>query len=206
MHHADLILKPAEPVHTVHVPDQGLQTLVRHTDDELKFQFPGISQAHLAPLLIHLGERFVQKHKADLGIPVALLHRCLRAELMRYFGQPCAPQCGNCSVCLGEGSAAGEAVNFGGAAVRRQAKPLAEGPMDSGLFERLKKKRAELARRQGVPAFVVFTDATLRQMCIQAPADRAALLQVSGVGEAKARRYGDEMLEVIRAWKEEQGS
>ena len=78
--------------------------------------------------------------------------------------------------------------------------------MDSGLFERLKKKRAELARRQGVPAFVVFTDATLRQMCIQAPADRAALLQVSGVGEAKARRYGDEMLEVIRAWKEEQGS
>ncbi len=132
--------------------------------------------------------------------------RCLRAELMRYFGQPCAPQCGNCSVCLGEGSAAGEAVNFGGAAVRRQAKPLAEGPMDSGLFERLKKKRAELARRQGVPAFVVFTDATLRQMCIQAPAARAALLQVSGVGEAKARRYGDEMLEVIRAWKEEQGS
>ena len=68
MHHADLILGPTEPVHAVHVPDQGLQTLVRHADNELQFQLPGIPQAHLAPLLIHLGERFVQEHKPDLGI------------------------------------------------------------------------------------------------------------------------------------------
>ena len=66
MHHADLILEPPEAVHAVHVPDQGLQPLVRHADNELQFQLPSIPQAHLAPLFIHLGERFVQEHKPDL--------------------------------------------------------------------------------------------------------------------------------------------
>lgn len=130
--------------------------------------------------------------------------RCLRGELLGYFGQKAPAACGNCSVCLGEGSAvrAADAPR----PVRQPAprKAMAEGPVDEDLFQKLRAMRAELARRQGVPAFVVFTDATLRQMSILAPTDRAGLLQVSGVGEEKARRYGEEMLQVIREYRQSQ--
>ena len=60
MHHGNLILIPPEPIHTVHIADQLLETFVRHTDDELQLQFPRVAQADLAPLLIHLGKCLIQ--------------------------------------------------------------------------------------------------------------------------------------------------
>ena len=69
--------------------------------------------------------------------------------------------------------------------------------MDSGLFERLRTLRRRLADEQGVPAFVVFNDATLRAMAESRPTGRDAMLRVSGVGPAKLQRYGDEFLAEI---------
>jgi ATP-dependent DNA helicase RecQ len=46
---------------------------------------------------------------------------------------------------------------------------------------------------------VIFHDATLRQMLVERPADLAALLSISGVGQAKLERYGERFLEVLRA-------
>ena len=63
--------------------------------------------------------------------------------------------------------------------------------------------RAQLARQQGVPAYVVFTDATLRQMSAQMPASWAAMLEISGVGQQKIQRYGQRFLDEIAAWKQE---
>ena len=80
---------------------------------------------------------------------------------------------------------------------------------DEGLYKRLKALRMKIARTESVPAFVIFTDATLRNMCEIAPADRNELLRVSGVGEKKADKYGDKFLKEIAEYyseKEDQES
>ena len=67
------------------------------------------------------------------------------------------------------------------------------------VFERLRGWRAATAKEQGVPAYVIFHDATLRQIAADAPADLVALGRVSGVGETKLDRYGEQILEVLAA-------
>jgi ATP-dependent DNA helicase RecQ len=74
------------------------------------------------------------------------------------------------------------------------------------LYERLRALRAEIAKKQSVPAFVVFTDATLREMCAQLPQDEPALLRVSGMGEKKMRRYGARFLEAICDYVAQKGA
>jgi ATP-dependent DNA helicase RecQ len=65
------------------------------------------------------------------------------------------------------------------------------------VFERLRAWRAAAAKEQGVPAYVIFHDATLRQIAATAPASLDELSEISGVGEAKLARYGDQILEVL---------
>ena len=52
-----------------------------------------------------------------------------------------------------------------------------------------------------VPAYVIFHDKTLKAMAVQRPVTRADLLQVSGVGETKADRYGDQFIAAITDWE-----
>ena len=72
----------------------------------------------------------------------------------------------------------------------------------SALFERLRQLRLRLAQAQGVPAFVIFSDATLRAMAEQTPISEHELLAVNGVGPEKCRRYGAEFLQEIRSFLE----
>jgi ATP-dependent DNA helicase RecQ len=69
----------------------------------------------------------------------------------------------------------------------------------AGAFERLRAWRAATAKEQGVPAYVVFHDATLRQIATEEPATLAALGTVSGVGAAKLERYGGSLLAALHA-------
>lgn len=69
---------------------------------------------------------------------------------------------------------------------------------DSGLWERLRLLRLELARAQGVPPYVIFHDATLREMARRRPATLGELAGVSGVGEKKLERYGEAFLRALR--------
>ncbi|MCB0218002.1 MAG: HRDC domain-containing protein, partial [Chloroflexi bacterium] len=55
----------------------------------------------------------------------------------------------------------------------------------------------ELARAQGVPPYVIFPDRTLIELALRRPASRAAMLEISGVGEVKLERYGEDFLAVI---------
>ncbi|MEV0396562.1 DNA helicase RecQ [Polymorphospora rubra] len=70
-------------------------------------------------------------------------------------------------------------------------------PEATKLFERLRAWRAATAKEQGVPAYVVFHDATLRQIAADAPASLAELGRVSGVGENKLAKYGQSILELL---------
>ncbi|NLA90851.1 MAG: DNA helicase RecQ, partial [Synergistaceae bacterium] len=82
--------------------------------------------------------------------------------------------------------------------VRRTTRePMPEMPIASDLFEKLRTLRKEIAAGQGVPAFMVFSDATLRDMCDRLPRTPEELLQVSGVGLVKQERYGKAFLELI---------
>ena len=71
---------------------------------------------------------------------------------------------------------------------------------DAALFEELRALRRRLADEQGVPAFVVFGNATLQALAAARPTDRRAMLQVSGIGPAKLEQYGDDFLTVIRKY------
>jgi ATP-dependent DNA helicase RecQ len=78
--------------------------------------------------------------------------------------------------------------------------PPAELPAAAaGLFEQLRGWRAAAAREQGVPAYVIFHDATLRQIAAEAPATLAELATVNGVGEAKLAKYGPQILDLVAA-------
>jgi ATP-dependent DNA helicase RecQ len=67
------------------------------------------------------------------------------------------------------------------------------------VFERLREWRAGAAREQGVPAYVIFHDATLRQIAAGLPSTLAELAAVNGVGEHKLAKYGQQILDVLTA-------
>jgi ATP-dependent DNA helicase RecQ len=68
---------------------------------------------------------------------------------------------------------------------------------DQGLFDRLRVLRKRLADQEGVPPFVIFSDASLAEMAAKRPQDRAALLLINGVGHHKLEHYGDQFLEAL---------
>nr|WP_232225414.1 DNA helicase RecQ [Leucobacter salsicius] len=72
-------------------------------------------------------------------------------------------------------------------------------PAQSEVFERLRAWRAEEAKRQGVPGYVVFGDATLAALSVHAPASDDQLLAISGIGAVKLERYGAAVLDVLAA-------
>jgi ATP-dependent DNA helicase RecQ len=81
-------------------------------------------------------------------------------------------------------------------------KPASKGTAGSDtahpkLFDRLSELRTKLAQRQGVPSYVVFSNATLTDMCARLPRTDSELLQVSGVGQTKLQKYGKEFIDVI---------
>ena len=85
----------------------------------------------------------------------------------------------------------------GGGARSRVASP-AMNPADEALFEALRTRRLELARTDGVPPYVVASDRTLRELAELRPTTKAGLEGVFGIGPAKAARYGDDFLAVVR--------
>ena len=140
--------------------------------------------------------------------------RCRHRSIVAWFDEQ-IENCGDsCDVCLGvsveETTRELLAAGLGGTAGRSRSKVrervLWEGdvvpdfdPDRDSLYERLKALRKKFADERNVPAYVVFSDRTLREMAARKPATDDELLQVSGVGPQKLERYGDAFLEVIRA-------
>ncbi|WP_300331655.1 DNA helicase RecQ [Accumulibacter sp.] len=82
-----------------------------------------------------------------------------------------------------------------------KSSPLLAGQADrtSPLATRLRQWRADCAREQGVPAYVILHDSTLYELAGRRPASLAELLDVPGIGQAKAQRYGDQLLALLAA-------
>ena len=82
----------------------------------------------------------------------------------------------------------------------RRKKEEEWGEIDAELFQVIRRKRAELARNQGVPAFVIFGDKSLRDMARIRPTTHEAFASVYGVGDYKLRTYAEAFIEVIKKY------
>jgi ATP-dependent DNA helicase RecQ len=80
---------------------------------------------------------------------------------------------------------------------KSKAQKLAAGTYDEGLFEVLRIKRAELAKEQRVPPYIIFNDVTLTQMAGKKPASLNEMATISGVGDTKLVKYGPIFLDLI---------
>jgi ATP-dependent DNA helicase RecQ len=128
---------------------------------------------------------------------------CRHQALVRHFDEEIAPCDLSCDACRGSsvedlvvhGSVA-RSRGAGGAEVRRAD---AEEISDPELFERLRALRKRLADAEGVPAYIVFSDAVLRQMARCVPKNGEEMLLLSGIGPVKLARYGEAFLEELRA-------
>ena len=145
---------------------------------------------------------------------------CRHQAVVSHFDER-IPPCGDaCDVCLGvtaeariEGLRRGQAMKrHGRSSVMSRPGVVTSGPddapvevdgwteVDEELFQRLRTLRRRLADERDVPAYVVFSDATLLEMARARPRSPAELLGISGVGTAKLDRYGEMFLALISSY------
>ena len=140
---------------------------------------------------------------------------CRHQNLVGYFEQriePCADACDRCADTsvrrvversgrrgVKKERAAQAEVRGGPASAPPPGNAAESNGIDADLFARLKQVRRRLAEELHVPAYVVFSDATLLEMAARKPASEAELLTVSGVGLTKLSRYGEHFLDVLRS-------
>lgn len=130
---------------------------------------------------------------------------CRHRGILAHFDEVlegCGDACDACArLSVEELAAEGMVRGRRGGGGRRRASPGAaafEGNADSEeLFQRLRTLRKELADRQNVPAYIVFSDQVLREMALRRPRSPLELLAVPGVGPSKLERYGEAFLERI---------
>jgi ATP-dependent DNA helicase RecQ len=118
--------------------------------------------------------------------------RCRWRTLVGYFGESideCGESCDSCQ---------GKTLDVTTKRSKREARRVDAGVQDDPLFNRLRELRKQLADARNVPAYVIFSDATLQEMAARRPTTPGAFLEVSGVGPVKLERYGEEFLEVLR--------
>jgi ATP-dependent DNA helicase RecQ len=85
---------------------------------------------------------------------------------------------------------------------RRETVQVKQVAKDDPLFEVLREVRKQIAESEKVPPFVIFSDASLKDMCAKLPKSTEDFLQVSGVGELKLKKYGLEFIQAIRTFCE----
>jgi superfamily II DNA helicase RecQ len=120
---------------------------------------------------------------------------CLRAFILRYFGEKAPASCGNCSSCIGK--------------TRLSKVPAGKEAViepEESCFTALRLLRNQLSMAQKTPAYVVFTDATLRDMVSRQPMSEEEFLEVSGVGEEKNRRYGKLFIDLIMRYQQKRAN
>ena len=132
---------------------------------------------------------------------------CRHQKILGHFDEEIDACGGSCDWCTGvkaEDLAAGGMAEVTAVPRRRSPKSydrVAEpGPLsdaDEALFQSLRELRKSIADRQGVPAYIVFSDKTLRAVAEARPSTPQEFLAISGVGPLKLERYGDTFMELL---------
>jgi len=174
---------------------RGLKILSRIPVSKLNINFQEIERRSL----------FERKKLREM-IDYAYTDQCLRQFILEYFGERITRNsCDNCSNCLDEG----EAHTFRTLPKKERivAGKLPEKfpeesdlPCHEDLFASLKEMRLKLARASNLPPFVIFHDRTLRAISQRLPQTTSELLAIKGCGEYKVSAYGNQTLEVVRAY------
>ena len=114
---------------------------------------------------------------------------CLRKYILSYFGEEMKEDCGFCSSCVEKKLEENKKV---------RSVPAEPESFDSELFDLLKKLRKQISEKKKVPAFVVFTDATLKLMATKKPLTEDEFLAISGVGQRKCQQYAAIFIKEIK--------
>lgn len=78
---------------------------------------------------------------------------------------------------------------------------IQQAEIDRSLFDKLKERRKYLADKASVPPYVIFSDASLRDMCAKLPTNENDFLRISGVGIKKQEKYAKEFIPIIKEYK-----
>jgi ATP-dependent DNA helicase RecQ len=146
-------------------------------------------------------KEIADKNRAQSRELFALLDgsQCRHQALVRYLGdamEPCGSSCDQCAQLNPLAAAAN--VRKGTAQKSPLRKREADAPYESALFLELRSLRKKLADQRKVPAYLVFSDATLFAMAEERPLTLDAMLCISGVGPKKLAEYGEAFLGVLR--------
>ncbi|MBM3270607.1 MAG: ATP-dependent DNA helicase RecQ [Candidatus Sericytochromatia bacterium] len=165
----------------------------------------GGEAAELDPALVARRRRLDHARLARM-VSYAYAERCRRNVILQYFGERKAGACGRCDVCTGQVGSAVQApppvpaaprVAASNPRERRERAVASTLAADPALFEALRARRAEIAKEEAVPAFVVFHDATLLEMAAHKPRTAREFAALKGVGARKLERYGAFFLAVV---------
>ncbi len=122
----------------------------------------------------------------------AYAKRCRRSFVLRYFGeQPARESCGHCDVC------SGSRLTLKPRSAGAPGEPVDEDERYSALaFEELRKWRRQLAQTLSMAPYLVFNDATLKNLAAALPTTREEFLAVKGTGESRWERFGPKVTQV----------
>jgi ATP-dependent DNA helicase RecQ len=85
-----------------------------------------------------------------------------------------------------------------------KATDTAEADYDETLFQELRQLRKELALAEGLPPYVIFSDATLKELCRFVPHNEQEMLEIKGIGERRMEQYGEQFLKVLVQYEQSQ--
>jgi ATP-dependent DNA helicase RecQ len=134
-------------------------------------------------------------------------NNCRHRQICLHFGEtPKWERCDSCDACGIElewmearQEAAAASRQRSSSTVRRNLAKDRDEPLDEGLRSRLREWRRNLAKEHSVPAYVILHDSTVDAICRQRPLSIAELLEVPGIGERKAERFGAGIIELVQA-------
>ncbi len=178
---------------------RGLKILSRIPVPKLNINFKEIERRSL-----------FERKKLKKMIDYAYTDQCLRRFILEYFGERITrDDCDNCSSCLDEGETHTFRTFMRKERIIKEKPPKkfqgkfpkkSDLPCHEDLFVALKEMRLKLAQASNLPAFVIFHDRVLRVISQRLPQTTSELLGIKGCGEYKVSTYGNQTLEVVRAY------